>query len=155
VLIMRRDYGFTLIELMIAVAVLALLAAIALPSYQSSLHKARRTEAMVALLELMQAQERWRSNSRAYTDDLSKATGLGISSLTSSGYYTIAVDSVQGDGGGYVASATAVAGKPQSRDATCRALFLKLEGGGNVAYGAQGADQSAPDFRDGRRCWIR
>jgi type IV pilus assembly protein PilE len=51
--------GFTLIELVIAVAVIALLAGIALPSYQSSLTKARRSDARSALVTAAQYMERY------------------------------------------------------------------------------------------------
>lgn len=54
----RRVAGFTLIEVMIAVAIIGILAAIAYPSYQEYIKKSRRTEAQVALLELAQFMER-------------------------------------------------------------------------------------------------
>ena len=50
--------GFTLIELMVVVTVVALLAMIALPSYQNSVRKSRRTDARIALIELAQTLER-------------------------------------------------------------------------------------------------
>jgi prepilin-type N-terminal cleavage/methylation domain-containing protein len=50
--------GFTLIELMIAVVVIAILAAIAYPSYQDSVRKSRRADAKSALMEHAQFMER-------------------------------------------------------------------------------------------------
>lgn len=58
--------GFTLIELVIAVAIVALLASIALPAYQSAVWKARRAEARAAILDLLQQQERLLTQTGAY-----------------------------------------------------------------------------------------
>jgi type IV pilus assembly protein PilE len=58
--------GFTLLELMIVVAIIGILAAIAYPSYQDSVLKGRRAEARTALLELMQQQERYMTQRGTY-----------------------------------------------------------------------------------------
>ena len=50
------SHGFTLIELMIVVAIVAILASIAYPSYKDSVLKSRRAEARTALSELLQQQ---------------------------------------------------------------------------------------------------
>lgn len=54
----RRVDGFTLIELMIVVVVVAILATVALPSYQEHVRKSRRVDAQSAMLELAQFMER-------------------------------------------------------------------------------------------------
>lgn len=58
--------GFTLMELMIVVAVVGLLAAIAYPSYNSSVLKGRRAQARAALTELLQQQERYMTQRNCY-----------------------------------------------------------------------------------------
>lgn len=58
--------GFTLIELMIVVAIVGILASIAYPAYQDSVLKGRRAEARTALLELMQQQERYMTQRGTY-----------------------------------------------------------------------------------------
>jgi type IV pilus assembly protein PilE len=58
--------GFTLIELMVVVAVIGILAAVAYPSYQDSIRKTKRAEGRAALMRLMQQQERWYSQNSTY-----------------------------------------------------------------------------------------
>jgi type IV pilus assembly protein PilE len=55
----RRRRGFTLIEVMVVVVVIALLATVALPSYQSSVRKARRSDARSSLVTVAQLMERY------------------------------------------------------------------------------------------------
>src|SRR5574343_135853 len=91
----RRRSGVTLIELMLVVVVVAILAAIALPSYQQYVLKGRRAEAIAALNAVQQAQERYRANSPSYAATLSELAqgatspyahyGLSLSGVTGSG----------------------------------------------------------------------
>ena len=66
----NRTFGFTLIELMIAVAVVGILAAVAYPSYQSQMLKSRRTIAESALTEIASKLEAYRFRHKAYTQNL-------------------------------------------------------------------------------------
>ncbi len=67
-----RKKGFTIIELMIVLAIVAILVALALPSFQDVIRKSRRSDAMNAILGIHLAQERWRVNNILYAsiDDL-------------------------------------------------------------------------------------
>ena len=68
-----EERGFTLIELMIVVAIVGILAAIAYPSYQSSVEKSRRSDAQAALTAFSAAME------RHYTDNGSSYLGAAAS----------------------------------------------------------------------------
>jgi type IV pilus assembly protein PilE len=65
--------GFTLIELMITVAIIAIIGAIALPSFFSQIRASRRAEAVSTLSQIQQAQERWRGNCPCYSGSLTAA----------------------------------------------------------------------------------
>jgi type IV pilus assembly protein PilE len=62
----RPVQGFTLMELMIVVAIVGILAAVAYPSYIDSVRKGRRAQARTALAELMQQQERFLTQRNCY-----------------------------------------------------------------------------------------
>lgn len=61
-----RQTGFTLIEIMIVVAIVAILAAVAYPSYTDSIRKGKRAEARAAVMNLLQQQERYQSQMNTY-----------------------------------------------------------------------------------------
>jgi type IV pilus assembly protein PilE len=59
--------GFTLIELMIVVAVVAILAAIAVPSYNESVRKTHRAQAKADIVEYAQSAERYFTTNNSFT----------------------------------------------------------------------------------------
>jgi type IV pilus assembly protein PilE len=65
-MITKRNRGFTLIELMIVVAIIAILTSIAYPIYTSSILKGKRAEGRTALAELLQQQERYMTQRNVY-----------------------------------------------------------------------------------------
>ena len=62
----NRKWGFSLVELMIAVAIVAILVALALPSYSRYVRKANRGEAQSLILNWANNQELWRANNATY-----------------------------------------------------------------------------------------
>lgn len=141
----RRQRGFTLVEMMIAVAVAGVLSGIALPSFQGVLHQSRRSEALVALMQVQAAQERWRANHRDY----GSLAEIGIASTTPGGHYSLEVANVGDDG--YDVLATAAGG--QSRDTTCRVLRLRLDGATVTRASGPDALVANPTAKN-RRCWL-
>ncbi len=61
-----KSLGFSLVELMIVVAIIGILGAVAIPSYQSSILKGKRAEARTALTELLLQQERFMTQNNTY-----------------------------------------------------------------------------------------
>lgn len=72
----RTQTGVTLVELMIAVAIVGILAAVALPSYQDSLQKSRRADVKAVLLGLANAMERRFTETNSYCDASSTGTAV-------------------------------------------------------------------------------
>lgn len=114
--------GFTLIELMITLAIIGVLAAIAFPSYQNYVTRTSREAAKTELLELAGLQERIYLNSNAYSPNVAAAYngqatgGLGkTGGRTKDGRYNITIDIVAPDQA-YTLTATPVAGSSQDGD---------------------------------------
>jgi type IV pilus assembly protein PilE len=89
----NRRHGFTLIELMITVAIIAILAAVAMPSYQDYVRKARRADAQSFMQEVVARQQHFLVDRRAYGTGITGATStgeLGMSIPTNvSSFYTV------------------------------------------------------------------
>jgi type IV pilus assembly protein PilE len=92
----RRRRGFTLIEVMIVVVMIALLAAVALPSYQATIRKGRRAEARAALVTAAQLMERYATEHGASgysTATISTVPGPTVVTkpVTDNGYYQLSL----------------------------------------------------------------
>lgn len=78
---MHKESGFTLLELLIVVAIIGILAAIAIPLYQHQVEASRRTAAKTTLLDIASREEKYYATNNQYTADL---TTLGYSSVATS-----------------------------------------------------------------------
>jgi type IV pilus assembly protein PilE len=129
--------GFTLIELMVAIAIAAVLATIAVSSYTNQVRKTRRTEARNALLDLAAREERFFSTNNAYTTAFG---GLGYAAAfpqpVGSGYYTVSVCVAPGPGPACAGNAvtgnifvlTATAVGVQAKDTACASFTVDNTG---------------------------
>lgn len=89
--------GFTLVELIIAVAVVTILATVALPSYREHVAASRRADAKSALLAAAQALERYYTERGTYVGATLGSTGL-YPATSPQGYYTMAITTLSVDG---------------------------------------------------------
>lgn len=142
--------GFTLIELMIVVAIVGILAAIAYPSYQDSVRKSRRADAKAVLQQAAQWMERFYTENNRY-DQNTTATAVagtaGLFATTSSltqapiegttKYYNITVATP--DANSFTLSAAPIAGGAMASD-PCGTFALTQTGAKSVT-GSLSADQ--------------
>ncbi len=140
----RHQRGFTLIELMATVSIAGVLSSVALPSFEGVLHKARRSDALIATAQVQLAQEAFRSQAASY----GSLAQIRVGTRSPAGHY--ALDVAASSATGYQLVATAVG--PQARDAACR--VLKLTSSGMDVERASGPDATAAnDAAANRRCW--
>ena len=102
-----RRRGFTLLELVIVVVVVAILASVALPGYQDQVRKSRRASAQSHLLDIAQREQQYLLDARSYA---STVAALNMSTPPDvSAYYTIAITTAGGPPPSFTASATPIA----------------------------------------------
>jgi type IV pilus assembly protein PilE len=145
-----RQAGFTLVELMVVVAISAVLAAVAYPAYTGYVLKSRRSDAIKVLGAIIQAQERYRSNSSTYADTFAK---LNIDASTLTSYYDITMTSLVAGNtsfvGGYILNASTKTGSSQANDARCAQMIATFQRGDLVYSAKTSGGASNSD------CWPR
>lgn len=149
----RQQHGFSLIELMLAVAIIAILAAIAIPNYQDYITRSKRAEGMALLQEMSARQERFYAQNNRYVtinQDLdllvtNAASLVGLDTAgarvrSENGYYLVGVSRTNGDGG-YTLTAEEDIG-----DGLCGDLTL-------TAVGIKGRSASGSNAKTVEQCW--
>ncbi|MES2673265.1 MAG: type IV pilin protein [Pseudomonadota bacterium] len=149
----KNNQGFTLIELMISVAIVATLSALAFNSYQRTVLAAGRTDAMVALSDVAQRMQRCFTAQSTY-----KPTATGVCAVADSAVATAGIISTDGlykinlvndtsyTATAYVLTATPVTGKRQAKDTACTSFSLNQ-------IGVKTAKKSTTD--NTAECWKR
>ena len=115
----RRPNGFTLIELMIVVAIIGILAAVAYPSYTSHLRKSRRAEAQQALMDIAARQQQILLDSRAYASSLADTRATLTPTVTA--YYRIELSTGTDSAPSFTVTATPLGTQAQD---SCGTLTL-------------------------------
>ena len=127
--------GFTLVELMIVVAIVGILAAIAFPSYQESVRKSRRAEAKTELINLANLMEKYYTeNGNTYATATIANVGA-TATTTPGGYYTLSITANTANS--YSLQATPVVGGAQASETKCINYTLDAAGTkGNTGTGS-------------------
>ncbi|NEV63500.1 prepilin-type N-terminal cleavage/methylation domain-containing protein [Thiorhodococcus minor] len=130
--------GFTLLEMMITLGIVAVLAAIAYPSYQQQIRQARRADGQTALLRLAIAQEKFRGTCPRYAERIGGAAGcadtgvgsgaLGLGALSTEGYYGLRLEDTSARGFRALAVAIGDQGRDQAGGRSCRLLSIDQDG---------------------------
>jgi type IV pilus assembly protein PilE len=114
--------GFTLIELMIAVAIVAIVAMIAIPSYTSQMVKSRRSSAEAVLLDIAQRQQQYLLDARGYAPNVATLyTTIPVNAIpvNVSAYYNVQIDPLPlVPPPSFTARATPLPGTAQAGDVT-------------------------------------
>jgi len=139
---MRKQSGFTLIEILVVMAILGLLAAIAIPSYQQAIRKSNRADAQISMSRLATLQERYFFQNNNYTGDFADLISGAVSGdpvASDEGHYSITL-AATGGGTGWNMIATPVG--DQLNDNECISITLNSLGvkAGTDSLGAASAE---------------
>ena len=147
-----KESGFTLLELMIAVAIISILTSIAYPSYLKSVQKGKRSDAKVELLRVAQMQEGYFAQNMSYASSLTNL-GLTTSHKSEQEEYSLAIKSTSPGGCApntatpcvaFVLETTAITAS-QLKDTDCKKFTLSSAGQKGINGGHAAADV--------RKCW--
>lgn len=131
-----KNRGFTLLEMMVVLAIISIIVGIGYPNIMDSLQKSRRSDGKTALMGLQIAQEKLRANCNVYATTLdgavnncvpgdAAATKLKFPSTSDESFYKITITNASSTT--YTATAKAIASGRQARDNDCIELIFTVD----------------------------
>ena len=121
-----RNKGFTVVELLIVLAVIGILTAVAFPSYQNHVRKAARASAQAAMMQIADREAQYLLDARNYVVTATALTTLNVTlPVDVASRYTVTVTASDGTNTAttppsYTVTATPIAGGPQAADGTLK-----------------------------------
>lgn len=135
----NRNSGYSLVELLITVAIITIVTSIALPSYRQHVQRSHRSDATAALLRIAAQQEKFYLQNNTYTATLAD---LNITE-TENGWYTLAIGAADTDT--FSATAKIKPSEAQQHDKQCSEFAIDAQGNRTAKTGG-GADST-------EECW--
>jgi len=132
---MRTQQGFSLIELMIVVAIIGIIAVIAVPSYQSHVVKGNRAAAQAFMVDVANREKQYLLDARAYTNNF---TTLGISAPAEVSRHYATITIACNDGVSAATGCTIVANNPPTFTITATPTSTQQAGDGNLTLDSAG-----------------
>jgi type IV pilus assembly protein PilE len=136
----KANTGFSMIELMIVLAIIGILTAIAVPAYSKYIQTARRSDAIAILTQDQGILERCYAQTFDYYN-VNAGTNCGTLVTTSPGkYYTVTFDTPapSSTSSAYVLTAAPATGSPQLKDTPCQSFTLSSTAGKSSSPGTTG-----------------